>query len=297
MIKEYSSTYILYNTRIAWVYLQAFCFVDCGTSYISAHDESIHQFENGRLPIAGFPVFESFPVLWSPCWSGQTPAESECTPSTKFLPEISLPVFLGSHRAVKVTSSAQILRGRRVDFLAWEPTTTQWGLLLREIFQIQILRDQKKHPVDSDFEGPAGWIFFPLHGNQPQWGLFPLSSGRSGVQRLSTLGVGEKYSRSRFWGWIVFPVHGNQPQPRCLILRARFWNQPTANQPQFQGDILDLDFEGPCAMCMGTNRQLRYLLLGERFWRNVLDSDFGASRGRLSSLCMVNLRPTGPPLL
>jgi hypothetical protein len=76
------------------------------------------------------------------------------------------------------------LRGRLGWILpcAWEPTTTQWGLLLREIFQIQILRDQKKHLVDSDFEGPAGWIFFPLHGNQPQWGLFPLSSGRRGCR-------------------------------------------------------------------------------------------------------------------
>ena len=153
--------------------------------------------------------------------------ESECTPSTKFLPEISLPVFRGSHRAVKVTSSAQILRGRRVDFLssAWEPTTNHSG---------------------------ASFI------------------RQEGVQRLSTFSVGEKYSRSRFWGRIVFPVHGNQPQPRCLILRARFWNQPTAHQPQFQRNILDLDFEGPCAMCMGTNRHPATTQVPPP-WRKILE--------------------------
>ena len=65
-------------------------------------------------------------------------------------------------------------------------------------------------------------------------------------------------------------MHGNQPPPRCLILRARFWNQPTANQPQFQGDILDLDFEGPCAMCMGTNRHPATTQVPPP-WRKILE--------------------------
>ena len=56
---------------------------------------------------------------------------------------------------------------------------------------------------------------------------------------------------------IVFPVHGNQPQPRGLILWGRFWNQPTAKQPQFQ--------------------------------RNIRDPDFGGQLGGFSALCMANL--------
>jgi hypothetical protein len=79
MIKEYSSSYILYNTRIASIHSHALRFVDCGTSDIFADDENIWQFTNGNLPIAGFPVFESLPV--------------GCSHSTKFLPEISLPIF------------------------------------------------------------------------------------------------------------------------------------------------------------------------------------------------------------